>query len=319
MPPHFDKHLEWGFADNSVRLFISDSKKVMQEPAVPGKPMTHSICKLIGLFENLHQGQISCALFADSRTLITAGIDCVISVWAVSMPSSKQVEIQPKTSLFAHKHPVSAIAVSKSFSTIVSASTDGQVLLWDLNRLEFVRKLAHRRQVECVQINDVSGEIVLCHGQKVALYTLNGDLILDQNVCLEHDDYIFSCAFYEGLGNEWLESNLLFTGHRRGVVNVWKKCVKGDCWVLDLVKRLDHADQRAEDGANIGAAITCITPMPQVLYTGDEDGKVVGNHTLLNVASTDRVKVRMGLRTTGTIEAFRTLGRDIKTNENGVW
>ena len=279
MPPHFDKHLEWGFADNSVRFFMTDSKKVTQEPAAPSKPVTHPICKLIGLFENLHQGQISCALFSDSRTLITAGIDCVISVWAVSTPSPKQVDMQPKTSLFGHKHPVSTIAVSKSFSTILSASADGQVLLWDLNRLEFVRKLAHGRQVECAQINDVSGDIMLCRGQNVALYTLNGDLILDQNVCMDHDDYIFSCAFYEGMGNEWLESNLVFTGHRRGVVNVWKKCVKGGHWILDLVKRLDHTDQRTEDGANIEAAITCITPMPHAVYTGDEDGKVVSNYS----------------------------------------
>jgi len=240
---------------------------------------------MIGLFENLHQGQISCALFADSRILVTAGVDCVISVWAVSTPSAKIVDLAPKTSLFGHKHPVSIIAVSKSFSTILSASIDGQVLLWDLNRLEFVRRLAHGRPVECAQINDVSGDIMLCRGQKVALYTLNGDLILDQNVCNDHDDYIFSCAFYEGMGNEWLESNLIFTGQRRGVVNVWKKSVRGGRWVLDLVKRLDHMDQRAEDGANFGAAITCITPMPQAVYTGDEDGKVVSIFLLMKHTS----------------------------------
>jgi WD40 repeat protein len=234
--------------------------------------------QLIGLFENLHLGQLSCAAFADSRILVTAGVDCVISVWSVTAPSSKQIDLQPKTSLFGHKHPVSTIAISRSFSTILSASIDGQVLLWDLNQLEFVRKLAHGRQVECAQINDVSGDIMLCRGQKVALYTLNGELIMDENVCTDHDDYIFSCAFYEGTGNEWLECTLVFTGHRRGVVNIWKKCVKDGKWALSLVKRLDHTDQRAEDGGNIGSAITCITPMPQAVYTGDEDGRVVSYH-----------------------------------------
>lgn len=61
------------------------------------------------------------------------------------------------------------------------------------------------------------------------------------------------------------------------MVNIWKKCVKSGKWALDLVKRLDHADQRAEGGGNIGAGITCITPMPQAVYTGDEDGKVVSS------------------------------------------
>jgi len=117
---------------------------------------------------------------------------------------------------------------------------------------------------------------MLCRGQKVALYTLNGDLLLDQNVCLDHEDWISSCAFYEGTGNEWLESSLVFTGQRRGVVNVWKKIVgkEDGKWKLELVKRLDHVDTRREDGGNVDAAITCITPMPQVVYTGDEDGRV---------------------------------------------
>jgi hypothetical protein len=122
---------------------------------------------------------------------------------------------------------------------------------------------------------------MLCRGQKVALYTLNGELILDQNVCTDHDDWISSCAFYEGTGNEWLETTLVFTGQRRGVVNIWKKVVgtgKNAGWKLELVKRLDHVDLRKKGGdveRNTEAAITCITPMPQCVYTGDEDGRVV--------------------------------------------
>jgi hypothetical protein len=203
------------------------------------------------------------------------------------MHTPKSLDVQPKTSLFGHKEPVSTIAVSRSFSTILSASTDGQVLLWDLNRLEFVRKLAHGRQVECAKINDITGDIMICRGQKVALYTLNGDLILDQNVCIDHDDYISSCAFYEGTGNEWLENMLVFTGHRRGVVNVWKKCVRDGRWALQLVKRLDHVDQRMEERVNTEAAITCITPMAHAVYTGDEDGKVVSGDCSSSLICTD--------------------------------
>lgn len=263
LPPHYDKYMEWGFADGSVRFYFSDNKK------------------LAGLFENLHLGQLSCALFASSQTLITAGDDCVICAHTVVTSPSKGVELQPRSSLFGHKSPVTTLAVSKAFSTILSASSDGMVLLWDLNRLEFVRKLCQGRPVECARINNVSGDIMLCRGQRVALFTLNGEVILDQNICVEHDDYIMSCAFYEGVGNEWLEATLVFTGHRRGVVNIWKKVVgKGkDGWKLELVKRLNHIDQKRrgeENGdVNIEAGISCITPTAQSLYTGDEDGRVV--------------------------------------------
>ncbi|KAH8816858.1 hypothetical protein F5884DRAFT_237214 [Xylogone sp. PMI_703] len=262
LPPHYDKYMEWGFADGSVRFYFSDSKK------------------LAGLFENLHLGQLSCALFASSQILITAGDDCVVSAHTVITSPSKAVELQPRASLFGHKSPVTVLAVSKAFSTVLSVSSDGLALLWDLNRLEFLRKLCHGRPVECARINNVSGDIMLCRGQKVALFTLNGEAILDQNVCIDHDDYILSCAFYEGVGNEWLDSTLIFTGHRRGVVNVWKKSVgKGEeGWKLELVKRLNHVDQKkrgVENGdVNVEAGISCITPTAQTLYTGDEDGRV---------------------------------------------
>ena len=74
--------------------------------------------------------------------------------------------------------------------------------------------------LKCARINDVTGMIILCRGSEVSLWTLNGDWILEQNVYVEGDDTISSCAFYEGSGNEYLERELIFTGHRKGVVNV---------------------------------------------------------------------------------------------------
>ncbi|KAK1758660.1 beige protein 1 [Echria macrotheca] len=260
-PPQYDKFLEWGYADNSVRFFFSDNRK----PA--------------GLFENLHIGQISTLTFADSKTLITAGEDCVVSVYTVQSAPGKMVELHPRSSLFGHKTPVTNIAVSKAFSTVVTVSQDGIAMLWDLNRLEFIRKLPLARPVECAAMHDVTGDIMLCSGPNVLLYTLNGDLILDQNVCGAegHDDYVHSCAFYEGAGNEWVENFLVFTGHKRGRVNVWRKTMSratAGKWTLEFLRRLDHPNPKSESGANVEAAITCISPMPQLVYTGDEDGRV---------------------------------------------
>jgi hypothetical protein len=171
---------------------------------------------------------------------------------------------------------------------------------------------------------------MVCRGKIVTIYSLNGELILEQNVCEgsgDREDYVASCAWYEGCGNEWLENELLFTGQRGGVVNVWRKAISTNSspsshrnsrssgsgrpnpspWKLELVKRLDHSDkvnaigslgvpgssgagrQRSRSrgrsvsgngGGNGGngrdeAAITCIAPMAQVVYTGDEEGRVV--------------------------------------------
>lgn len=51
--------------------------------------------------------------------------------------------------------------------------------------------------------------------------------------------------------------------------------IRGGHYVLELVKRLNHVDQASEQGLNIASAMTCILPMPQTVYTGDEDGRVV--------------------------------------------
>ncbi|KAL8704722.1 MAG: hypothetical protein Q9201_002146 [Fulgogasparrea decipioides] len=254
--PAYDKYLEWGFVDGGIRFYSADTKK------------------LIGLFEHVHVGQLSCVLFADSQTLVTAGNDCVVSVWGVTYTSSS-VELQPRGSLFGHRTAINTLAVSRSFRTLLSASEDGQVLLWDLNRLEIMRKLTLRGgpRIKCARIHDINGTIMICRGPNLTLYTLNGDLIINQNVCTE-DDIITSCAFYEGSGNDYLKRNLVFTGHRRGVVNVWDVAIRAGRFVLEHLKRMHHLDVV---GYNIGSAMTCVLPLAQRVYTGDEDGRVVSS------------------------------------------
>ena len=149
------------------------------------------------------------------------------------------------------------------------------MFLWDLNRLEFVRKVDEGSAVDCASINDVTGNIVLCRGSRISMYTLNADLLLHQDAGEREDDTVISCACYEGAGNEWLERDILFTGHKRGTVKVWSKVIRGGKFELELVRQLNHVDASREDGGNVTAGISCILPMPQVVYTGDEDGRVV--------------------------------------------
>ncbi|KAI9890808.1 MAG: hypothetical protein M1814_003592 [Vezdaea aestivalis] len=255
IPPNHSNYMEWGFIDCGVRFYTADGRKQ------------------IGLSEHLHCGQLSCAVFANSRTLITGGTDCTVSVWNLSY-ENKAIDLQPRSTLFGHTSTITTLALSQSFNILLSASSDGIVYLWDLNRLEFIRELARGDPVECARINDITGNILLCRGQTASLYTLNGESILIQNLCDAQDDYIACCAFYEGVGDEWLERELVLTGHKRGVANIWAKEIKNGTFVLSPLKRLNHIDRTSEYGANVQAAITYILPMPQTVYTGDENGTV---------------------------------------------
>ncbi|OTA37588.1 hypothetical protein BTJ68_04472 [Hortaea werneckii EXF-2000] len=258
LPPNCDRFVQWGFADHSLRFFSSNTKRPL------------------GLYENAHVGAVTSALFADRKTLITAGADCTIGVWSVH-PSRDVIDLHPTVYLFGHRSKITGLTASRVFSTLVSTSDDGQILLWGLNRLNCIRTL-HRAgdpTVQAVAISDVSGHIALCQGPYVLLYTLNGHLLLRQKVCDSVDDEMTCCSFYSGAGNEWLERELLFTGHARGVANVWALTTLSDGgWHLSLVKRLNHVDANREDGGNTFAAVTAILPTAQAVYTGDESGRV---------------------------------------------
>ena len=258
MLPNCDRYMQWGFADHSLRFFSANTKR------------------LLGLYENTHIGPITAATFTDSKTLVTAGMDCTIGLWGVST-SRDLIEIQPKTYLFGHRTAITTLAASRVFSTLLSASCDGHVLIWGLNRHQCIRVLhpAGDPPIQAARISNVSGRILICQGTHVLLYTLNGHLLLEQKVTDSANDRLVSCAFYEGAGNEWLERELILTGHEHGVANVWALTTLVDgSWYLQLVKRMNHTDSSREDGGNNSAAISSILPMPQAVYTGDEDGRV---------------------------------------------
>lgn len=129
--------------------------------------------------------------------------------------------------------------------------------------------------LQCARINDVTGDIVVCRSKRITLFTLNGEVLVDQPVCESGEDHVLSVVFYEGVQNEWLERELVLTGHSRGVVNIWSKNIRAGQFELELIRQLHHTDNNRDNGANISAGISCILALPQVVYTGDEAGRVV--------------------------------------------
>ncbi|KAK9450527.1 uncharacterized protein V1518DRAFT_414086 [Limtongia smithiae] len=124
IPPTYDRMVEWGFCDDGVRFKQIENGK------------------LIGHVEQLHQSRLTCVKIADPRTLVTGGYDSMVCVWRI-LSSSKNMDLQFRACLRGHAMPIVSIAISRSFSVIVSVSEDGVVLVWDLNRLRFVRELHH--------------------------------------------------------------------------------------------------------------------------------------------------------------------------------
>lgn len=207
VPSNFERMVEWGFGDDGIRFKLIETGK------------------LIGQMEQLHQDSITVVKVADARTLVTASEDSTVCVWKMQ-GGVKNVDVQFKACLRGHTSGVVRLAVSRSFSTIVSVSEDGKVIVWDLNRLRFVRELSHEDadKVTSVAISDVTGDIVTSTGTKVMLWTINGEKILEKNVFAESEEKVVTMGFYEGSHDEWMEQTYLFTGHRSNLVIVSTMC-----------------------------------------------------------------------------------------------
>ncbi|KAF7722919.1 hypothetical protein EC973_002599 [Apophysomyces ossiformis] len=260
MPSDGQKYIEWGYSDNSLRLFATESGK------------------LLNIFENMHVGYINTACFPDSRTLVTGGTDNVVCMWKIKQ--DKNTDFTLLESLRGHSAPVTSITSSRSYSILVSGSEDKTAIVWDLNRMQYVRTLnGHESSVDIVRINDTTGDIITCSGNIIRIWTVNGDLYLTKSACPSSEP-ILSCIFYEGKTNEWSNSDMIITGHRRGIIKVWSKQISKaaktglDRWSL-VLKREIQQENRMDGVADAGDILSiCFTGPKRTMLTGNIRGQV---------------------------------------------
>lgn len=147
----------------------------------------------------------------------------MVCIWRIVQ--NRSYELKLMKCLRGHRETVNTVAISVAYSIIVSGSEDKSCIVWDLNRLEYVRQLGkHEDGVRVVAINDATGDIATCSGPVLRLWTVNGDLIL-QKYTTQIGDPILDCVFYAGRTGEWVSREILFTSHRRGTIKVWEKAV----------------------------------------------------------------------------------------------
>lgn len=71
------------------------------------------------------------------------------------------MRIRLQAILSGHSHEVASIVISKEWSVIVSGGRDGKVIIWDLNRLCYIRTLKHHKfPITALAISPTTGDIV---------------------------------------------------------------------------------------------------------------------------------------------------------------
>lgn len=220
--PNRSKYLSWGFPDLSLRFSRLTTSPRHRHP--------HEV---MSVHEGLHDGQITTAMVTDDgELLLTGGEDCVVNVWAVGRQD--KYELIHLQTLCGHSAPITCVAVSSQYSLIVSGSSDGGLIVWDLNRLELLRRLEGLSgSITCLQIHSTLGDVVACAKQNICVWNLNAELIAQHSVSDSALDYIHSVALCTG--PEWVGEDVIITGHRDGCVRFFK---------LDLRDERDKAAKK---------------------------------------------------------------------------
>lgn len=138
-------------------------------------------------------------------------------------------------------------------SYFVSRLQNGNVLLWDLNRVKYVRTIYSDPDtpVHLLKVNENNGHIALCHSSTIELYTLNGAFICS-TLTAHPTDPILSVAWFDT--REWSAVQMIATGHSRGKIVLWSLNADGTpvgekaIWKLSALRTIHY---RGGDTADV--------------------------------------------------------------------
>ena len=116
--------------------------------------------KEVSVLKSLHDDRIRCVSIPDDNLMVAGGIAGLVSVYRF-IGDRKHPQLEPVASLPGHSGSITAISVSRSLSIIVTGSEDRTAIIWDLNRLSFVRSIdAHEGPISALAISNCTGDIV---------------------------------------------------------------------------------------------------------------------------------------------------------------
>jgi len=180
--------------------------------------------KLISLHDGMHRSEISVAKVSrNGQLLVTGCLDSTVRVWQYENSRFKM-----RATFCGHDGwKITCVDISNVFGFIVTACAAGQVVVWDLRTLTFVRRLSHSfkdeqdsghvRAATSVSINHSTGNIVTLVGPHLSVFDINGSLLATENSL----GAMPTCAVATDCP-EWQEKGIVaVTGHVTGEIRFW--------------------------------------------------------------------------------------------------
>jgi len=243
--------LMWGAWDDALRICSLDTGKT------------------VSVLKSLHDDQIRCVVAPpDDELLCTCSSSGVVAIHRINRENKKCPVIEPITTLHGHTGPVTAIAVSRAISIIVSGGEDQTAIVWDLNRRNYVSTMAgHEGPVSAISICDSTGDIVTVCSMgntdvhmvsKLRLWSVNGELVATVT-----SDTFINCVTISSMTNG-VSDNVVVAGMDDGSVMLWES--------LDLHPIIKLSDDRFPAPV---VAVHFSDDSATTLITGMQDGSIL--------------------------------------------
>lgn len=168
-----------------------------------------------------------CATLSSYELLFVAYISGKIAVYSVRPPFDlthglRSLEM-PIAHLYGHTCPITCLILNREFRIAISADADGKCILWDLNSLEFVRKLTHQHEyaVDVIAISPTLGDIATVstdhriYKSRLFVTTINDSPVGDIETDVPIISLCYSCC------PEGVSVNVLVTGFANGTIQMW--------------------------------------------------------------------------------------------------
>ncbi|GMT04106.1 hypothetical protein PENTCL1PPCAC_26280 [Pristionchus entomophagus] len=184
----------------------------------------------------LDKEEVQSMVFSPScSTLFIALSHGVIRTYSLTIDHSGVTRMGVSSVLLAHSSPVSTLSLCDEYGILVSGCSQGKVVVWDTNGLDFVRAIIPSGPaVTSLVVSRVSADIAVVtqatngYGSRVDLFTVNGDHVGGVDT-----ESTVNCVAMTDLP-EGTAINCLAMGMQNGRIRLV------DMWCMNVVKEIFH-------------------------------------------------------------------------------
>lgn len=262
------KYYRFGGPNNGVSVHVASTSARHRE-----------LNKMLSIHDCMHRAPISAVKASlNGQWVVTASVDSTVRVWRYD---GQNIEL--RATLCGHEGGhITCIDVSTAFGTIVTGCAHGNVVVWDLRTLTFMRRLRHPfiedvdkapqdvsfKPVASVSINHRNGNIITLVGAHLSLFDINSHLLASIGPGSEYGLHNRPTCAVSTDCPEWMEQGVAaVTGHMTGDILLWAIDMDSHCWTLR------HVMPDKPHSVAI-TALRVVGDRQDTLLVGDKSGRI---------------------------------------------